>query len=183
MQTVMINVSTMQSLREVFLKQVCQSTYCCMVKVRLIMAADPIVHYLEVLAKWMLHIQACEYGDLLVQLPNSGVCRVLQPSTTNKTYWWMRSWRKSWKFKNIENCSSLLSLSTSQNTFNTNKLHVVYYSALTVGEIATTFYTCVAYFWSWSNVDCQELFRKLINMKNGFIIKKLQYCSKDVIKM
>lgn len=61
-------------------------SYCSMVKVRLIMAADPIVHYLEVLAIWMLYIQACEHGDLLVQLPNSGVCRVLQPGTRNKTY-------------------------------------------------------------------------------------------------
>lgn len=55
-------------------KQVSQSTYGSVVKVRLIMATNPIIHHLEVLAIWMLHIQACEHGDLLIQLPNSGLC-------------------------------------------------------------------------------------------------------------
>lgn len=45
-----------------------------MVKMRLIMATNPIIHHLEVLAIRMLHIQACEYRDLVVQLPNSGLC-------------------------------------------------------------------------------------------------------------
>lgn len=47
---------------------------CSMVKVRFVMAANPIVNDLEVLAIRMLHIQTCEHGDLVVQLPNSGVC-------------------------------------------------------------------------------------------------------------
>lgn len=45
-----------------------------MVKVRLIMATNPIIHYLEVLAIWMVHIQTCDRGDFLVQLPNNGLC-------------------------------------------------------------------------------------------------------------
>lgn len=31
-----------------------------MVKMRFIMATNPIIHHLEVLAVWMLHIQTCE---------------------------------------------------------------------------------------------------------------------------
>lgn len=50
-----------------------QSTYCSVIKVRFIMAPNPIINHLEMLAIWMLHIQTCEHGDLVVQLPNSGV--------------------------------------------------------------------------------------------------------------
>lgn len=44
-----------------------------MVKVRLVMPTNPIVHHLEVLAIWMRHVQSCESGDLLVQLSDSGL--------------------------------------------------------------------------------------------------------------
>lgn len=51
-----------------------QTTYCSVVEVRFIMATDPVIHHLEVLAIWVPHIQTCEHGDLVVQLPNSGLC-------------------------------------------------------------------------------------------------------------
>lgn len=45
-----------------------------MVKVRLVMTTNPIIHHLEILAIGMLHIQTCKHRDPLVQLPNNGVC-------------------------------------------------------------------------------------------------------------
>lgn len=38
------------------------------------MTTNPIIHHLEVLAIWMLHIQTRYHGDPLVQPPNDGVC-------------------------------------------------------------------------------------------------------------
>lgn len=53
-----------------------------MIKVGLVVAPDPIVHHLEVLAIWMLHVQTREHGDPVVQLPHGGLCCALQPCTT-----------------------------------------------------------------------------------------------------
>lgn len=50
-----------------------------MIKVGLIVASDPVIHHLEVLAIWMLHIETCEHGDPVVQLPDRGLCCALQP--------------------------------------------------------------------------------------------------------
>lgn len=44
-----------------------------MIKVRLIMATNPIIHHLQILAIWMCHIQTREHRDLLLQLPSSGL--------------------------------------------------------------------------------------------------------------
>lgn len=50
-----------------------------MIKVGLVVAPDPIIHHLEVLAIWMLHVQTREHGDPVVQLPHGGLCCALQP--------------------------------------------------------------------------------------------------------
>lgn len=59
---------------------------CSMVKMRFIMAADAIIHHLQVLAMRMLHIETCQHGDLLVQSANGGLCRALQPRTRSMAY-------------------------------------------------------------------------------------------------
>lgn len=56
------------------------------VKVRFIMATDAVIHHLQVLAMWMLHIETCHHGDLLVQSANGRLCRALQPCTRSMAY-------------------------------------------------------------------------------------------------
>ena len=68
-------------------KECQRSTHRSVIEVRLIMATNPIIHHLEVLAIRMLYVQACDCGDPLVQLPYGGVCCVLQPGTGNKTFY------------------------------------------------------------------------------------------------
>lgn len=55
-----------------------------MVKVRFIVAPDPIVDHLEVLAVGALHTQSSELRDASVQLTDDGMSCVLQPSAESK---------------------------------------------------------------------------------------------------
>lgn len=47
---------------------------CSVVKMRFIMAADAVIHHLQVLAMRMLHVETCQHGDLVVQSANGGLC-------------------------------------------------------------------------------------------------------------
>lgn len=62
------------------------------VKMRFIMAADAVVHHLQVLAVRMLHIETCQHGNLLVQPANGGLCRALQPRTRSTAYCYDYNW-------------------------------------------------------------------------------------------
>lgn len=78
---------------------------------RLIMAADAVVHHLQVLAMRMLRIETCQHGDLLVQPANGGLCRALQPRTRSIAYCCDYSWA------NIMNAAACFKCICETNVF------------------------------------------------------------------
>lgn len=75
------------------------------------MAADAVVHHLQVLAMRMLRIETCQHGDLLVQPANGGLCRALQPRTRSIAYCCDYSWA------NIMNAAACFKCICETNVF------------------------------------------------------------------